>query len=77
MFSAEENALADYLVQASKMHCGPSTKMTRKLAYEYAVANSKRMPASWTAIGIAGVDWQHSFMRRMPHLSLHSPEATS
>jgi len=78
VFSAtEENMLADYLLQASKMHYGLSTRMTRKLAFQFAGANSKRMPASWTDNAIAGVDWLHGFMTRMPQLSLRSPEATS
>jgi len=74
---SDEVTLADYLVQASKLHYGLSTKMTRKLAYQFATANSRRVPKSWTENESAGADWLRGFMTRQSHLSLRSPEATS
>ena len=71
VFSAnEENKLSAYLVQAS-------TNMTRKLAYQYAIANSRSMPKTWQENAIAGDDWLRGFMSRMPHMALRSLEATS
>ena len=40
-------------------------------------STTERMPASWTNNAIAGVNWLHGFMRKMPRLSLHSTEVTS
>lgn len=73
----DEASLADYLVQASKLHYGLSTTMTRKLAYQFAVANHRRMPKSWSDNETAGTDWLCGFMSRNLQLSLRSPEATS
>jgi len=73
----EEVALADFLVRASKLHYGLSTKATRKLAYDYASANSKRVPDSWKENRCAGKDWLRDFIRRSGNLSLRTPEATS
>ena len=63
---AEEGHLSDYILQASKLHCGLSTKATRKLAYQYAVAirPPKTMPESWSKNLSAGKDWLKDFMRR-------------
>ena len=76
---AEENNLSDYILQASKLHCGLSTKSTRKLAYQYAVAirPPKNIPDSWTKNQCAGKDWLKDFMRRRTELALRTPEATS
>lgn len=75
----EEQHLTDYILQASKLHCGLSTKATRKLAYQYAVAirPPKTMPGSWSKNLSAGKDWLKDFMRRHSELSLRTPEATS
>jgi len=77
--TAEETNLSDYILQASQLHCGLSTKATRKLAYQYAVAirPPKRIPQSWTTNLSAGKDWLKDFMRRRSELSLRTPEATS
>ena len=77
--TAEETNLSDYILQASQLHCGLSTKATRKLAYQYAVAirPPKRIPESWTKNLSAGKDWLKDFMRRRSELSLRTPEATS
>ncbi|XP_065650907.1 uncharacterized protein LOC136079118 [Hydra vulgaris] len=73
----EEHSISNYLLQASKMNYGLSTKTTRQLAYEVAVANNKVCPDSWIKNKTAGIDWLQSFMKRKPELSLRAPEATS
>jgi len=75
----EENNLSEYILQASRLHCGLSTKTTRKLAYQYAVAirPPKKIPESWSKNLSAGKDWLKDFMRRRSELALRTPEATS
>nr|XP_047132477.1 MFS-type transporter clz9-like [Hydra vulgaris] len=58
----EETSLSDYLLRASKLHYGLSTKTTRKLAYEFAMTLSKRIPKSWKSLQIAGKQWLRGFM---------------
>jgi len=45
----QEKPLFDYSLQAAKLHCQLSTKATRKLDYQYAVAMrpSKNIPELW------------------------------
>ena len=73
----EETSLSDHLLRASKLHNGLSTKTTRKLAYEFAMTLSKRIPKSWKSLQIAGKQWLRGFMLRRNDLSLRNPEATS
>lgn len=73
----EEKELSDYLQHASKLHYGLSTKTTRKLAYDYAIARSKSIPDTWTSNKCAGKEWLRGFMTRRRELSLRAPEATS
>lgn len=73
----EETCLAEYLIMASKLHHGLSTKAARSLAFEYAERNHKNIPSSWIRNQTAGEDWLEGFFRRHPVLSLRSPEATS
>lgn len=73
----EEKSLAEFLLKASKLHYGLSTKETRKLAYDYAISNGKQVPESWNHNGCAGKDWLRDFMKRSGSLSLRTPEATS
>ncbi|XP_065650696.1 uncharacterized protein LOC136078812 [Hydra vulgaris] len=58
----EETSLSDYLLRASKLHYGLSTKTTQKLAYEFAMTRSKRIPKSWKSLQIAGKQWLRGFM---------------
>ncbi|ESN96406.1 hypothetical protein HELRODRAFT_163467 [Helobdella robusta] len=44
----QEEMLAKYLLQASKMNYGLSTKTTRQFAYDMAVANNITCPSSWS-----------------------------
>ncbi|ESN93039.1 hypothetical protein HELRODRAFT_165195 [Helobdella robusta] len=73
----QEEMLAKYLLQASKMNYGLSTKTTRQFAYDMAVANNITCPSSWSMKKTAGIDWLQGFMKRRPELSLRAPEATS
>ena len=72
----EERDLAEYLVSASNVYFGLCPKEIRKLAFEYASANSKVVPDSWKEKKEAGADWLNGFLRRH-HLSLRVPEPTS
>ncbi|XP_004206839.2 uncharacterized protein LOC101241640 [Hydra vulgaris] len=73
----EETSLSDYLLRASKLHYGLSTKTTRKLAYEFAMTLSKRIPKSWKSLQIAVKQWLRGFVLRRNELSLRNPEAAS
>ena len=75
---AQEQELVQYLLDASKMFFGLSAKETRKLAYEFATALGKEVPATWKARQSAGEDWFSGFMRHHQNtLSVRTPEATS
>jgi len=65
----EENCLAQYLIQASKMNYDLSINGTCELAYEFALANYKACPP-WVTNKSAGKDWLSSFMKRKQHLAL-------
>jgi len=74
----QEQELVQYLLDASKMFFGLSAKETRKLAYEFATALGKEIPATWKARQSAGEDWFSGFMRRhQSTLSVRTPAATS
>ena len=74
--TAQEAELADYITTCSDRFYGLSCKEARKLAVDFARANSISVPNSWTRTGLAGPDWLSAFQRRNK-LSLRSPEATS
>lgn len=75
--SEMEKNLAEYLLQCSRMFHGLSTTITKRLAYEYAVANNVLVPESWKRNESAGKDWLTGFLERQNNLSLRTPEATS
>ncbi|XP_065642819.1 uncharacterized protein LOC136074429 [Hydra vulgaris] len=78
VFTAEdEKSLSSYLLIASKMNYGLSTRSTQLLACEFALKNNKICPSSWIKNKIAGIDWLQGFMKRQPELSLRTPEVTS
>ena len=78
VFSDDEEALlSSYLLSASKLHHGLSPKATRLLDFDFAQANKKDIPNSWTCHQTAGEDWFSAFMKRHTSLSLRAPEATS
>lgn len=74
---AQEQVLADYLLQCSKRFHGLTPKSFRELCYKVAKANGMTYPAKWDEEKIAGREWHFGFMRRHPDLSLRQAEATS
>ncbi|KAK4303085.1 hypothetical protein Pmani_024869 [Petrolisthes manimaculis] len=72
-----ENDLAKYIEQCSKLFHGLTTTMTRRLAYEYGIANKVNVPDPWKRDKSAGKDWLTGFLERHSQLSLRTPEATS
>ena len=73
----EEAALVTYLITASNMCYGLTEIEARKLAYQFALANKKKMPQAWVDHEKAGKEWMYGFKSRSPTLSLRKPEATS
>lgn len=75
--TCEERALADYAKICVKMNYGVSTKSYRKLAFQYALANNIKVPATWEVKQEASKDWLRGMMKRNPDLTLRKPEALS
>lgn len=73
----EEKLLAQYLLDASRMNYGLTTKDTRQFAYMYAVENGKKVNQNWFTNKVASRDWLRGFMFRNKNLSLRTPEPTS
>lgn len=73
----EEDILSDYFQTMTKLHHGMDPKCARKLAYDLAVINKKKMPDSWRENCTAGRLWFNGFMKRRRELSIRSAEATS
>lgn len=73
----EERNLSQYLLTASKMNYGFTSKEARKFAYLYAIKNNKRIPENWSKTETATYDWLRGFMNRNKELSLRTPEPTS
>lgn len=73
----QEQALTEYYNNCALMFYGLTTKDCRKVAYEMAVINKLKMPQSWIANQMAGIDWLKSFRKRHNDLSLRKPEACS
>lgn len=77
--SDQEEILAQYLKQASMMNYGLTLKESRKLAYEFALANKNYLRKgleNWSTDKMAGKEWILSFLQRHK-LSLRTPEQTS
>ena len=73
----QEQVLADYLLQASRIYFGLTMHEFRSLTFEFAIKNSIKIPTSWQHNELAGKEWAHSFMKRHPVFSLRTPEPTS
>lgn len=73
----EENHLMEYVLTMSKMHYGLSKIKTRQIAFQFALANNKKMPKKWLDMKLAGIDWLRGFLERNPELSVRKPEAIS
>ncbi|XP_074039970.1 uncharacterized protein [Leptinotarsa decemlineata] len=78
VFSEEdERMLAEYIITCSQMAYGLTTEGVKKLAYQFAIANNRRIPESWKANKIAGCEWLRSFRKRRGNLSIRQPEQCS
>lgn len=76
--SEEEEKLAKYMIESSKLHYGLTKLQARKLAYDYALAIKKtNMPDNWIQNKVASKDWIRGFLNRQSQLSIRTPEATS
>lgn len=74
IFDAEQEAtLANYLLKASAMYYGLSTRSVRLLAFGFAKKSSIAAPKKWDEERMAGREWLLSFMKRHPELSLRGP----
>lgn len=80
----QEEELAIYLIQASKLNYGMTSTQTRKFVYDYAnalvVSNtvvSLQIPENWHKIKAASYDWLRGFLHRNTNLSLRVPQSTS
>ncbi|XP_065557820.1 uncharacterized protein LOC136025761 [Artemia franciscana] len=78
VFSSEmEDSLESYFLLSSRMNYGLTKKRTKKLAWEFAKANTLKYPKSWDGNEAAGEDWYKGFMERHTRISLRRPESTS
>ncbi|XP_065672428.1 tigger transposable element-derived protein 1-like [Hydra vulgaris] len=79
VFSTEEELiLVNYLAVAANMHYGLTLKQIRSFAYEYALANHKKIETSWMKNKCAGEQWLRDFRKRYNNkLSLGKPQPTS
>ena len=75
--SAEEDSLENYIISCSRMFYGLSVDDCRKLAYEMAIENKKKIPAKWHERKMAGLKWMRGFRQRHVRLSLRTPEGCS
>ena len=74
---AQEIMIVEYLLKASDIYFGLSSKECRKIAYRFAKANRIKIPESWYDKQQAAPDWFTSFLKRHRQLSLRTPESTS
>ena len=58
------------------MHYGLIVSESRKLAFQFAVANKISVPESWNSNEIAGYEWFRAFVNRHK-LSIRTPEPTN
>ncbi|KAK2716047.1 hypothetical protein QYM36_010577 [Artemia franciscana] len=78
VFSSEmEDSLESYILLSSRMNYRLTKKQTKKLAWEFAKANTLKYPKSWDDNEAAGEDWYKGFMERHTRISLRRLESTS
>lgn len=78
IFSKEEEImLANYFIQASKLHYGLTRKAALKLTYNFPKTNNIKYPPNWDNSESATKDWLRGFYIRNKNISLRKPEATS
>ena len=72
---AQENELAEQVLNLSKIFFGVTRSSIMRSAYIFASLNNIKNPFSKNRL--AGRDWLDGFLRRNPQLSLRKPEAIS
>lgn len=78
VFSDElELLLKEYLIKACKLHHGLTRNNVKQFAYQIAVKNNLKIPASWREKQMTGEDWLKGFRKRHSSLSIRKPEGTS
>ncbi|XP_018308648.1 uncharacterized protein [Mycetomoellerius zeteki] len=73
----EEIALVEYIKKVADIYYGVTPKEVRKLAYQFAIKNGSKVPASWNENKMAGEDWYRCFLKRNDNLPIRSPQATN
>ena len=73
----EENEVKKYVLTYSKMNYGITKADFKKLVYEVALKNNKKIPSSWHTKQSAGDNWYCGFIKRHPNLSLRRQESCS
>ena len=61
---AQETMIFEYLLKASNIYFGLSSKECQKLAYRFAKANRIEIPKSWYDKQQSGPDWLTSFFKK-------------
>jgi len=74
---SQESLIAEYLLQAAKLHHRLSSRAARSLAFDFAAVNNIQHPINWIVNQAASEDWLLAFMKRHAELSLRTPEPTS
>lgn len=73
----DEGLLSKYFLQAADICYGLTEMEACEVAYEFAAANNKEVPASWHRNKAAGLEWLRGFLYRHPIISIRKPEPTS
>lgn len=73
----EEESLVEYIEYCAQLFYGLTSKDCRRVAYQMAKANNKKIPQSWVDAEMAGFEWLRSFRKRHQAISLRKPEACS
>jgi len=67
---SQESLIAEYLLQAAKLHHGLSSRAARSLAFDFAAVNNTQHPINWIVNQAASEDWLLAFMKR--HVTSYS-----
>ena len=73
----QEQMLADYLIQASRIYYGLKKIEFRTLTFEFSKINNIPTPNSWKKNQMTSKDWVYQFFNKHPEFSLRTPEPTS
>ncbi|KAK9736967.1 Tc5 transposase DNA-binding domain [Popillia japonica] len=64
----QENELAVYVIECSRIYHGVSPKDLRQLAYQFARKNNVVVPDNWIKSESASSDWLTGFLKRHRHV---------